>query len=193
MNKSWIIADTHWGHKNILGFANRPFANIKEHDELLISNWNNVVGENDTVHHLGDVAYRCTMDYALNIMKRLNGIKHLVVGNHDDDLALRMNNIRPNTWASIKYYDEVEYDRQRIILFHYPMRTWHWNYKGTIQLFGHVHGHMPPYGKSFDIGVDCWNYTPVSLEQVMAKAAKLPISEIIKNKWNKTDDGLTDV
>jgi calcineurin-like phosphoesterase family protein len=186
MSELFITSDTHFGHANILRFCSRPFFNIKEHDQALIDNWNSVVGPNDTVYHLGDVAFKCSMDYALNIMKKLNGTKHLILGNHDK-LAKQFNNIRPNTWESVEYYAEIEHEKQYICLFHYPQATWHWAYKNAWQLYGHVHGNMKNSGKSLDVGVDCWKYTPVSFEQLKNIMDKVNVHEIIKNKWNKSD------
>ncbi len=172
MPKYFYTSDSHFGHKNILKYCNRPFSNVTEMDEALISNWNKVVRKDDIIYHLGDVAFCCDIDYALSIMKKLNGIKHLIVGNHDQ-LALQMNDIRPGTWASINQLSELIIINQKFVLCHYPMRSWNGSNKNSIHLFGHVHGNMPSYGKSFDVGVDCWNYTPVSFNQVIEKANSL--------------------
>ena len=68
-----VGADFHFGHKNIIKYCKRPFTNVTEMDETLIKNWNSVVKPEDEIHVVGDVAFCCTMDYALGIMKRLNG------------------------------------------------------------------------------------------------------------------------
>ena len=76
--KTWVVADTHFGHQ--LMATIRPFTTVEEHDEAIISNWNEVVAENDRVYLLGDVAMnrRC-----LPTVGRCNGKKVLVKGNHD--------------------------------------------------------------------------------------------------------------
>lgn len=82
MNKVWVISDTHFGHKNIIGFESehRPYATIQEHDADLVARWNAVVRPGDTVWHLGDVYFgRDTHE----ILGSLVGLKHLVLGNHD--------------------------------------------------------------------------------------------------------------
>jgi calcineurin-like phosphoesterase family protein len=187
-----VTADPHFGHKNIIKFCKRPFRNVNEMDEAMIYNWNSVVNHNDEVHVVGDVAFCCTMDYALSIMKRLNGTKHLVVGNHDE-LALEMNDVRPGTWKTIKDLSEVYIHNQKMVLCHYALRTWHHSYKGVIHLFGHTHGTLPPYGKSFDVGMDVWNFTPVTGKQLIDKANSLPNAhEIPKDKqWDKTNNSIT--
>lgn len=190
--KEFWIADTHAGHRNIIKYCNRPFSNVREMDDLMVKNWNSVVGPDDLVWHLGDVAFCCTLDYALNFMKRLNGRKHLILGNHDD-LALEMNNVRPGTWQLIDKMFEIKTNDQLIVMCHYPMNVWHHAYKGSWQLYGHVHGTNQNHGKSIDVGVDCWNFTPVSFDQLETAMARKKVSEVIHNKWDKTQNEITTI
>lgn len=86
MTERFAIADTHFGHANILTFKRRDgtplreFASVEEMDETMVERWNAVVGPKDKVYHLGDVVInrRC-----LKTLARLNGRKVLVKGNHD--------------------------------------------------------------------------------------------------------------
>ena len=55
--KIWFTADLHFGHSNIIQHCNRPFSNVDEMDNYLISRWNSVVKPNDTIFVLGDVGY----------------------------------------------------------------------------------------------------------------------------------------
>ena len=68
--KTFFIADTHFGHKNIIKYCNRPFANIEEMNETLIENWNKAVSAEDAVYILGDFAY-CTSIYITGRMNRI--------------------------------------------------------------------------------------------------------------------------
>ena len=82
MSNIFLISDTHFAHKNVIKFekAFRPFETIEEHDEALVDNWNKTVTKRDVIYHLGDVCWGKTLD----IIGRLNGMKKLVRGNHDN-------------------------------------------------------------------------------------------------------------
>jgi len=79
---TWFTSDTHFGHKRIIELSNRPFDSVENMNEQLVENWNYFVKPEDTVYHLGDVALGSFLE-SLAYVGRLNGIKHLVVGNHD--------------------------------------------------------------------------------------------------------------
>ena len=80
--KRFYIADTHFGHKNIIRYDNRPFNSVHEMDNELIENWNSVVSNDDIVYILGDISWYDDSKTA-NIFSRLNGHKILIKGNHD--------------------------------------------------------------------------------------------------------------
>lgn len=166
----WFTSDTHFGHRNIIRFQNRPFASVSEMDETLIANWNMLVKPEDTIYHLGDFAYRCSREYAKECFNRLNGTKHLIEGNHD---KLALNFPKMGGWASIFPQREITVEGTRLVLNHYSMRAWHHDYLGVGHLFGHSHGGLGPFGRSFDVGVDCWDYKPIDLLTVCEKLNSL--------------------
>ena len=165
MSDKFFTSDTHFGHTNIIRYCNRPFTNREEMGETLIANWNEVVRPNDEVFHLGDFAFGSGVDgmYARNILDRLNGRIYLIHGNHEE--AASHPAARPS-FQWIRDYYELKVGGQRIVLFHYPMRSWNWVMKGSWHLFGHVHGNLQPFGKSIDIGVDVMNFRPVSFDEL---------------------------
>lgn len=156
----WFTADTHFSHANIIRFCNRPFKNVEEMDEKLIANWNQCIKPNDEVYHLGDFSFS---GEPLKIARRLNGNKMLILGNHD-----RIKNLQKCGFGWIKDCYELRIDKKtKIWLSHYSHRAWRHNYRGVIHLYGHSHGQLEDYGKSTDIGVDCWDYKPVHLDVVL--------------------------
>ena len=77
----FFIADTHFGHKNVLKLCNRPFETIEQMNETFIENWNRRVTGRDSIYVIGDLFFRC--EDPESILRRLHGKKHLIVGNHD--------------------------------------------------------------------------------------------------------------
>jgi calcineurin-like phosphoesterase family protein len=82
MPRRWYTSDTHFGHARIIELCDRPFTNVDEMNERIIQEWNNVVGIDDIVFHLGDVALGAIAT-SLPLVNRLNGHKVLIPGNHD--------------------------------------------------------------------------------------------------------------
>lgn len=147
-------------------------------NETLINNWNAVVKPNDKVYHLGDFAF-CSIEQFEQLLNRLNGEIHIVTGNHDKVILRNQSRILSgNKVKSIQQYLEFNYNKQHIVLFHYGCRVWHWSYKGSILLYGHSHGRLPPYGRSMDVGVDSavitTEYRPVSIKEVLDFMDKQP-------------------
>lgn len=158
---TWFTSDTHFGHKNIIKYSNRPFETKEEMDFKMIENWNKRVGRADTVYHLGDFCFANEQE-GQSILDRLNGKKHLIIGNHDKA------GTRLKGWESISHYKEVSIDGQFIILCHYAMRVWNKSHHGSWMLYGHSHGSLPddPNALSFDVGVDCHNYQPINMDEI---------------------------
>lgn len=174
--RNFFTADTHFRHTNILKHSNRPFLNIREHDEALIANWNSVVGEEDHVYHLGDFGFGSN-ESMFEILCRLRGKIHFIRGNHDKNFLKGKCKDRL-VWVNDTKFLTVQEEgvTYKIFLSHYAHRTWDRKHYGTWHLFGHSHGTMKPHGLSFDVGVDCWNYTPISLKTISKKMDSLNLS-----------------
>ena len=82
MGKIFYIADTHFGHKNILHYDNRPFFDTAEMEREMVSRWNAAVNWDDTVYILGDFSWSKERDW-IPLLHKLNGCKVLIRGNHD--------------------------------------------------------------------------------------------------------------
>ena len=163
---TWFIGDTHLSHRLMVEKGLRPFATMEEHDEAIIANWNGVVAKDDKVFHLGDVVFQPATRHPL--VGRLNGRKHLVMGNHDLNTDV------------LQYFDRaygvVEY--RGYILSHIPV------HQGQLQsrYKGNVHGHLHsalvtkverrmgtdwvdvPDPRYANVSAEQINYTPISWE-----------------------------
>lgn len=135
MGKKFYIADTHFGHENMIKFDKRPFSNVQEMDTIMVENWNRVVGKDDTVYILGDFLWQHSEEY-VELAKSLNGHKRLIKGNHDRS----HNSSYKKIFEAINDYEEVQDAGMKIILSHYPMMAYNGSYNGrALHLYGHVH------------------------------------------------------
>ena len=159
----WFTSDTHFFHAKVCEYDSRPFGSLDEMNEKLIENWNSVVKKGDMVYHLGDFAITWGKDTEkINaVLERLNGQVQLICGNHDRDDAKAAN----FAWAGD--YKSIRIDRQKIVLFHYPIMSWHHIGKGAWHLHGHCHGNLTrSFGKMMDVGTMNHEYRPISFDEV---------------------------
>ena len=149
-------------------------------NEALIERHNSVVTNKDIVYFIGDFAFTSNEDDIVNIIQRLNGEKHFIAGNHDKTMFKERIMKQFNSFTKAPYKEIYVQDsdarggKQSITLCHYAMRVWNKSHHGAFHLYGHSHGSLPddPNSRSFDVGVDCWDFTPISYEQVKKVMAK---------------------
>jgi calcineurin-like phosphoesterase family protein len=158
-----FTADSHFGHGGALGLFARPFASVATMDEALALAWNEAVAPADTVWHLGDLAVRAGPERVEALLASLNGEKHLIAGNNDGPATRGC-----GLWASVRDYAEVEVDGRRLVLCHYPLRSWNGMGKGALNLHGHSHGRLAPMPRQYDVGVDVVGLRPVTLGELLA-------------------------
>lgn len=165
----FFIGDTHLGHTGILDMAMRPYNDIAQHDRDLIANWNSVVKPTDTVWHLGDFAWdKLPATEAAAIFKKLNGVKRLVIGNHDTD------DVQNLGWASTHHMVTLKANGVDLVLFHYPLREWPGFYSGALHFHGHTHDNLPSGRRVWDCGVDHQGFVPLTYDQICQRMAMLP-------------------
>src|SRR2546430_11169603 len=158
----FFTSDTHFGHGGALGLYRRPFASVAAMNEALVERWNETVGPDDVVWHLGDFAIRQRPEVVQKLLARLSGRKHLVAGNNDPPETREL-----DEWESVQPYAEIIAEEVSLVLCHYPFRSWRGMGKGWINLHGHSHGRMKPLPSQFDVGVDVWDFRPVILEEIL--------------------------
>ena len=161
----FFTADNHFGHSNIIRHCARPFASALEMNEVMIERWNSVVKPKDQVYHLGDVSV-LRPEKTREILDRLNGKIYLIRGNHDKSAEHKLCCDRFE-WIKDYYFLKLP-NNISIALMHYAMRVWNKSHYGSWHLYAHSHGNLkiPPELLCLDVGVDAWDFTPVSFEQV---------------------------
>ena len=172
-SRVYFTSDTHFNHTNIISYCQRPFKNVDEMNERIIANWNEVVGENDIIFHLGDFCLGGAAEWT-RLLERLNGKIYLIMGNHD---RKNIRQVFMDRFEHVAMQMHIEVGKQRIYLNHYPFLCFEGGYKDVWQLFGHVHTRKSNtgidagrlqylYPTQYDVGVDNNNFAPVSFEQV---------------------------
>lgn len=151
----WVTSDLHFDHGNILHFCpkTRNFKNTNSMNEALITEWNTKVKPEDYIIHLGDFCFK-GVEVTSSFLQRLNGKKIMIHGNHDKSLR---NGIADGKFGIVWKGDylEIQIDKQKVVLCHYPLTTWNNAGRGSLQLFGHCHGSLPePKGRQMDVGYD---------------------------------------
>ena len=163
----FFTADHHFGQGAARGLFRRPFADREAMDAAMIERWNAVVHPDDTVWHLGDLAIRFDRPRVEALLARLAGTKHLIAGNNDPEATRAAAG-----WASVGDFAEIEVDGTRLVLCHYALRVWNGQGKGAWNLHGHSHGRLRPLTRQADVGVDAWDYRPVTLDEIKAARRK---------------------
>jgi calcineurin-like phosphoesterase family protein len=158
----FFTSDTHFGDHRTLNIHKRPFGSVAEMDAAMVERWNAVVGEEDEVWHLGDFARRAAA--VPGLLERLNGRKHLLRGNNDPP-----GTSEATGWATVQDYAEIEAEGRLLVLCHYPFRSWNRQHKRSLNLHGHSHGKLKPLPRQIDVGVDGWDFRPVTLRRILER------------------------
>jgi calcineurin-like phosphoesterase family protein len=176
--KTWVTSDLHWGHQNIMKFCPESRARFRNDvaymNEAMVKEWNALIGTADLVYILGDVAF-LPAEKAVATVRRLNGVKILVEGNHDRKL-LQDQDFR-DCFAQIHKYLYINYNGTKVVMSHYPFLEWDQMHRGSVMLHGHMHGSITGMEKyrMQDVGIDATGMIAVSLDEVIAKALKREI------------------
>lgn len=157
MPDTWFTADFHFGHRNIIRYCNRPFANVAEMDEAIIERLNAVVKASDVLYFLGDFCIG-SKSLVLEHRRKIRCKKIFAVpGNHDKE-ARKLS----EDFSWLNNLAEISIHGQPIVLCHYAMRVWNRSHHGAWHLYGHSHGNLPAISisLSMDVGVDAHDFRP---------------------------------
>jgi len=191
----FFSADPHFGHRRICELAGRPFTDVTHMNEILVANWNSSVGPEDSAWILGDIALGPIME-SLEYIRRLNGTKYMVWGNHDRCFpgSKKSAGLTPEEWRDV-YLDAgfvsvgkresmlLLMPRTMVNLSHFPYTGDHFdkdrweehrlNDYGTTLLHGHTHSKKKISRSKrgtlqINVGVDAWDFRPVSEAEILA-------------------------
>lgn len=181
MNNIFVVSDSHFSHLNICGptlskwsSGYRNFTSLDEMNSKIINNINSVVREDDILWHLGDFAMG-NRSLVPDLRKRIicKNI-HILWGNHDGQIRKQFSHL----FASTGNYFELRINNVLVTMMHFPIASWNESGRGAINLHGHSHGRYKPVGRQKDVGVDCNNFIPLNLEDLVAEMVKIPIVEV---------------
>ncbi len=185
-NMPFVTADPHYFHTQINDYCKRGFTSEKTMRHKLMENFNSVVPKDGTCFFIGDMAMVGTSQFEkiTAVLKKLNGTKILVLGNHDECKPFRYVNCgfqSVHTSLSV----QVELNSMRtprdFVLSHDPC-VWDLVPTGHVLLCGHVHNLFKILHDkdTINCGVDVWDFHPISfkkafieLERMKTEAQKL--------------------
>lgn len=178
----YFTADHHFDHANVIRYCNRPFSSVEEMNYELITRWNSKVTDNDEVFHLGDFTLGNNAEY---FFSQLSG-RIFVVNNkyHHDKRWQRHAVFHHSRNGSVVVIVDSIYsitiNGQYVTMSHFPIEEWDRKHYGSIHLHGHSHGNSRKVENRYDVGVDCWNFYPVTLEEILNEKTKVSFKNDFK-------------
>ncbi|MFW6311689.1 MAG: metallophosphoesterase [Nanoarchaeota archaeon] len=182
----YFTSDSHFHHKNIVEYCNRPWGDVQTQDSALIALWNSVVPKDATVFHGGDFIFTGNIEYTRELVDKLNGTIYLTLGNHDYKNSLNRE-VFKTIFEDVQdiYYitvedEELEYNCMNIQICHYPLYYWR---SGYVHLHGHIHSgprstsneKLSFHPLRYDIGIDNNDYKPISYHDLKVILTKRQI------------------
>ncbi|MCY4508588.1 MAG: metallophosphoesterase [Acidobacteria bacterium] len=169
----WLWSDLHLGHSETINAFVRPFRSAQVMDDALFGRWRRVVGPEDAIVCLGDVAVHGLSGTRLELVRETPGWKVLVIGNHD---------VRPDGSLAVDAFDEVHSSLYvagdpPLLMTHMPLRAVP---EGCVNVHGHLHGaRMPGVTPHINVSVEQTHYRPRPLTAIRRLAARLVRGEVV--------------
>lgn len=190
MSKVYITSDCHFGHVNILRYSPESrgiYKDVEEMNEGIITNINSMVTDNDILIIAGDIGF-CSAGKTCDFLKRVNGQKKLVWGNHDSKFRNSSEyQMQKKLMGVIWDGDYLEFDHKfseakyKIVVSHFPFLTWNRAHHGAVQLHGHSHSPFERRNtqgenvRQMDIGLDGNAMFPHDMDDICSEMSRRSI------------------
>ncbi len=163
---TYLISDLHFDHENVIEYCNRPFADVEDMNQTLLTNWNRVVSEDDEVIFGGDLTISGSVSAFLEWIDQLQGEIIFLVGNHDDVVFRNLDRVH------IYDHYQLQYGDYEFYCTHRPEdipRNWSgWG------IHGHHHNNhleefpfLDPKSRRVNISVEVLSYEPIHIETLV--------------------------
>jgi calcineurin-like phosphoesterase family protein len=170
----WFTADHHFDHANIIKYTKRPFSAVDEMNQIMVKRWNERVQADDTVIHLGDFTLGNAI-VAQRFFSQVNGRIAILCNplHHDKRWIKTPQFSKSGIVKLISPLKTLEIPSGKypavIVLSHFPLAEWDRKHYNSIHLHAHSHGTHRGEGRILDVGVDCHNFYPISLSEVLER------------------------
>jgi calcineurin-like phosphoesterase family protein len=165
----YFTADWHIGHDNIIELVSRPFRTMARMEKYIIRNYNAIVKNDDEVYFVGDYVWGRNLHELERVTKKLNGIKYLILGNHDlmkpfDYIEAGFVQVATHLELSIPIHTSWHDYDEEYIMIHDPAKSV--VNREKIFICGHVHDLFLTQKNVMNVGVDVWHFKPVSIDTI---------------------------
>ena len=178
----YFQSDNHYFHTSVISFCKRPFKDVTEMNAEMIKRYNSRVKPTDTCIFVGDFSFGNSQQTE-EILKQLNGTKILVIGNHDRANAINKFDLAVTSM-------ELLIHNKKVTVKHYPLRWKKYSHimekltrwikrvrnpryldrmpynNGQIHIHGHSHSKVRFQDNQIHVGVDAWDFYPVSIKEL---------------------------
>lgn len=172
----WLTSDLHLFHNQEFIYKPRGFSSVEEMNEVIEQNWNGLVNDDDEVYILGDLMVggkKVSNNACMEIVKRLKGKKHVIIGNHDTDTRIKLYR-QEESIVDVQYAFMMRYKSRCLYLSHYPTITSDLEYEKPkqwiINFFGHTHSNEKFYKGipfMYNVALDAHENRPVLLDNAL--------------------------
>jgi len=156
---NFYTADPHFGHEGIINICNRPFRTLAQMERTIIRNINNVVSDKDDLYIAGDFCWYGPTQKSMieRLVNRINGRKHLILGNHD-----KLKGLDYVDCGFMSVHTSLKVNKRCI--FHDPSISI--MFPGNSCVVGHIHNLFKVLKNCINVGVDVWDFKPVDDEDL---------------------------